>query len=259
MIILLSPSKSILFKPVADSISGTQPQFLAQSKQLSAAVMKVGPKLSTLFGVSAAIATENQKQFSAWTHSPAASDACPAAWAYRGETFAGLSIEKFDQKSILFAQRHLYIISGLYGLLRPLDLIMPYRLEMTTQLSGSWGKNLYSFWGTTLTKHIEAQKPDWILNCASDAYFQAIGRSLSTSTSVITPIFLHQGKKKMAFSKYSRGLMARWVIEKKITNSQDIVKFDAEGYVYDPKKSTQNEPVFNAPKDFSIAGRWKKT
>jgi uncharacterized protein len=259
MIIFLSPSKTINFKPVPPFINPTKPQFLNDSIQLAKAVNNLGPKLKSVFGVSDKIADENRKQFKSWSSNPKADDSCPAAFAYRGETFAGLSIEKMDKDSVEFAQNHLYIISGLYGLLRPLDIIVPYRLEMTTRLKSAWGKTLYDFWGDKLAKYIEKQKPDFILNCASSAYFDAVGKKLQNSVPVITPKFIHEGKQKMAFSKYSRGLMTRWVSQYKIKNIEEIKEFNLEGYVYDSKHSTQDEPVFIAPKDFSIMGRWKKT
>lgn len=259
MLILLSPSKTINFKPLHNDVVPTQPEFLEQSEQLATAVLSLGPRLADVFGVSSTIATENQKQFKAWSPKPKVPQACPAAWAYRGETFAGLSIEKLDKESQQFAQKHLYIISGLYGLLRPFDLIMPYRLEMVTRLQGSWGITLYDFWGDKLSHHIEQQNPDFILNCASDAYFSVVGKHLAKDIRVITPKFLHNGIQKMAFAKYSRGLMARWAVTEKIKKSQDIVKFNAEGYVYDPKRSSENSPVFIVPPSFSLAGRWKKT
>jgi cytoplasmic iron level regulating protein YaaA (DUF328/UPF0246 family) len=257
MIILLSPSKTIHFKQY--DITPTTPEFLEQSQQLVTAVNKLGPKLASVFGVSNAIASENEKQFKAWSASPKPSESCPAAWAYRGETFAGLSIEKLDKTSLAFAQKKLFIISGLYGLLRPTDVIMPYRLEMSTKLKGPWGETLYEFWGDMLAKEIEKQKPEFILNCASDEYFSAVKKYLPKNLPVVTPTFLHNGMKKMAFSKYSRGLMARWAIEEKITKPEDVQKFHEEGYVFDAKNSQQNEPIFIAPKDFSLAGRWKKT
>lgn len=259
MLILLSPSKTINFKPINTGIVPTTPQFLEQSEQLVTAVLSLGPKLASVFGVSSTIALQNQKQFKAWSPKPKLSEACPAAWAYRGETFAGLSIEKLDKPSQEFAQKHLYAISGLYGLLRPFDLIMPYRMEMVTRLSGPWGKTLYDFWGETLATHIEKQKPDFILNCASDAYYSVVGKKLSKDIRVITPKFLHNGIQKMAFAKYSRGLMASWAITQRIKTPEDILKFTAEGYVYDSKRSSENSPVFSAPKSFSLAGRWKKT
>lgn len=259
MTILLSPSKTINFKPVQANIFSTKPQFLKESKELAKAVINLGTNLKDIFGVSNIIAEENQRQFKSWSSTPNNDKACPAAWAYRGETFAGLSIENLNKKYINFLQTHLCIISGLYGLLRPLDEIMPYRLEMSTKLKGKWGNTLYDFWGDKLAKYVEKQKPDFILNCSSKEYFDVVGKHLPSSMSIITPKFIHNGIQKMAFSKYSRGLMARWIAEKEIKNSDDIKKFNAEGYIYDSKHSTRNEPVFNAPKDFSIAGRWKKT
>ena len=252
MIILLSPSKTINYKPFEGQ--ATNPEFIKQAEELVGAVRQLGPKLAETFGVSEKIAETNARQFKEWS----VNGEGPAAWAYRGETFAGLSIEKLDDKQRRFAQDHLFIMSGLYGLLRPLDSISPYRLEMSTKLEGKWGKNLYDFWNSTLADHIVSRKPTFILNCASDEYFKSVKKYLPGELEIVTPKFLHEGRSKMAFAKYTRGLMAHWAIENQITKSNEVLNFDAEGYVYD-SKSDPVSPIFNAPVDFSLKGRWVKT
>jgi cytoplasmic iron level regulating protein YaaA (DUF328/UPF0246 family) len=258
MLILLSPSKTINFKPVADWVSSTEPQFLDQSQQLVAAITKLGTNVGTVFGVSEKIAAENRQQFLDWSRTPSNNQATPAAWAYRGETFVGLSAELLDQASVKYAQDHLYVISGLYGLLRPLDRIMPYRLEMITRLKGEWGSSMYDFWGNKLATHVTNQHPNCILACASDAYLKVVSKHLPSTIPIITPKFLHNGKSKMAFAKYSRGLLARWAIENRIGNPKGLKQFNAEGYRYDAAHSNATEPVFIIPSNFTLKGRWTK-
>ena len=139
----------------------------------------------------------------------------------------------------------------------------PIAFEMKIRLKGKWGKNLYDFWGDNLAKAILKKQPTFILNCASQEYIKAVAPHLPGSLPIITPKFLHDGptglKPKMAFAKYSRGLMARWAIENELSDPTKTKAFDVEGYTYDPDRSSLNEPVFIAPPGFSIKGRFKKT
>lgn len=258
MLILLSPSKTINFKPAASWIHPSQPPFLEQSEKLVSAINMLGKELGKTLDVSDKLADENRQRYKTWNVYPNKDNSGPAAWAYRGETFFGLSAERLDQDSMQFAQEHLLIISGLYGLLRPEDQIMHYRLEMTTKLKGEWGTNLYKFWGNKLAEYASAQSPNFILNCASEAYSKAVLKHLPKNVSVVSPKFLHNGKSKMAFSKYTRGLMARWAIENRVSNPKQCLEFNIEGYKYDPKLSSLNQPVFNALSNFSLKGRWTK-
>ena len=258
MIVILSPSKTINPKPVASWVKGSKPQFLEQAEELVATVNKLGSKLAKTFGVSPKIGQTNAQQFKDWRPK----GKTPTAWAYRGETFFGLSAEKLNESSLEFAQQHLFIVSGLYGLLRPADLIMPYRLEMSTRLKDKWGRNLYEYWDNSLANHLVEQNPVFILNCASNEYSKAVIPHLPKNLDVITPKFLSPSqsglKPKMAFAKYTRGLMARWAVENEI-KSEDIIGFSEEGYAYQSNLSTLNEPVFVAPASFSLKGRWTKT
>lgn len=229
--------------------------FVEEASVLVEAAKGLGSDLADTFGVNPKIAQLNEEQFNNWTPDGEG----PAAWAYRGETFFGLSADLMDQDTLEFAQEHIYIASGLYGLLRPKDSISPYRLEMSTKLSGEWGKNLYEFWGEKLANQVMSSSPGFILNCASDEYFRAIKKYLPKDMVVVTPKFLHEGKSKMAFSKYTRGLMARWASENKISEPAQVLNFNAEGYILDSESDDNMNPVFNAPADFSLKGRWVKT
>lgn len=261
MIILLSPSKTINPKPVDDSVVSTKPIFSYQAEQLVGSVNKLGRNLASTLGVSDKLAEENRARFAIWRAKPDTTEGCPAAWSYRGETFFGLSIEKMNERSIKYAQEHLLIVSGLYGLLRPQDKIMPYRLEMSTKLKGNWGKTLYEFWGDKLSDFISDKNPGLVLNCASVEYSKAL-KNLPGDIKVITPKFLSETKtglrSKMVFAKYSRGLIARWAIENRIKKPEDLKNFDCEGYHFSSENSTEIEYAFIAPADFTIKGRFTK-
>ena len=258
MIVLLSPSKTINPKSV-NGVVGTSLQFIDEAGQLVDSVNKLGKDLGKVLGVSDKLTEENRQRFKNWS---TGDEQAMAAWAYRGETFFGLSIEQMDEASLAYAQDHLRIVSGLYGLLRPQDVIMPYRLEMSTKLSGKWGKNLYEFWGSILSDEVAQLNPTYVLNCASVEYSKAVIKHLPKDLRVITVKFLSQSptglKSKMVFAKYSRGLMARWAIENRVENPEDLKRFNVEGYIYDEDLSTENEYVYVAPAGFSIKGRFTK-
>lgn len=256
MLVILSPSKTVNFKRPKHLVEVSRPQLLDKSSALATRLNSLSTALPQVLNVSDKLAEENRKRFSEWTDNPETIQ--PAAWVYRGETYAGLSINELDPEMLSFAQNHILIVSGLYGLLRPQDNIMPYRLEMSTKLSGPWGNNLYDFWGTTLADHISAQNPKLILNCASAEYSKAIIKHLPTTIPIVTPKFLHEGKSKMAFAKFSRGLMARWVAETRPSTRDELKKFNYERYRYNENLSEPNKPVFIVPRGFSLKGRWTK-
>jgi len=260
MIILLSPSKTINPKPVEADVQPTQPRFVDEAEQLVGSVNTLGTKLASVLDVSDKLAEMNRERFAEWSAQPTKEQGSMAAWTYRGETFFGLSIEEMSDEARAYAQDHVRIVTGLYGLLRPQDVIMPYRLEMKTKLNGAWGKNLYEFWGSKLSKEIEIQKPEFVLNCASVEYSKAIAKHLPKSIAVITVKFLSHSKtglrSKMVFAKYSRGLMARWAVENRITDPQDLKNFDVEGYEYNAEHSDESTYAFVSPPDFTIKGRF---
>ncbi len=256
MIIILSPSKTISPRVAASPVAPSTPLFIDDAVKLVVRVNRLGRNLGKTLGVSPKLANENRQRFLDWQSDPSPDRAIAAAWAYRGETYGGLQIEELDEVSLEYAQEHLYIVSGLYGLLRPHDQIMPYRLEMSTRLKIGTKNNLYQFWGDKLAKKITIHKPDFVLNCASDEYSKAVRPHLLTDIPVVTPKFLHDGRSKMVFAKFMRGTMARWAISNRVSTVNELKTFGLEGYVYDEALSSIHEPVFIAPKNFTIKGRW---
>ena len=174
-----------------------------------------------------------------------------SAYCFLGDTYTGLDAESLDENDMDFAQKHTRILSGLYGILRPLDLMMPYRLEMGTKLKNKVGKDLYEYWGDTLSNSISEElknhQHNVVINCASVEYFRSIDRP-SLNAEVITPQFKEykNGKLKMIsfFAKRARGMMARYIIQNKINEGKDILSFDLGGYSYDPSISSPTSPVF---------------
>ena len=258
--LILSPSKT-LSKRAAPEVQASYPLFLDQSVELVNRVNMLGRNLAKTLGVSREIAELNRSRFEEWSEQEHASGK-PAIYAYAGDVYNGLAAFDMSSEQIGHAQQHLRILSGLYGSLRPLDLILPYRLEMSTKLSGKWGSNLYKFWGDQLANSVVGEADGLVLNCASNEYAKAVLPGLSTTTRVITPKFLHDSgdgpRAKMTFAKYTRGLMARWAVENRVSIAEDLLKFDLEGYRYEPELSSPNAPTFIAPKDFSLIGRFIK-
>ena len=203
--------------------------------------MKVSDKIGEL----------NHQRFMNW-HTPFDSDnAKQAVLAFKGDVYTGLDAQNFKAADFKFAQKHLRILSGLYGLLRPLDLMQAYRLEMGTKFENQRGKNLYEFWGDEITNALNAQlkkvKSDVLVNLASNEYFKAV-KPKNLNAEIITPVFkdFKSGKYKIVsfYAKKARGLMSAYVIHNQITDVEDIKGFDYEGYQYNPEMSTAREWVF---------------
>jgi len=171
--------------------------------------------------------------------------------AFKGDVYTGLDAEKFSEQEFLYAQEHLRILSGLYGVIRPLDLIQPYRLEMGTQLKNELGNNLYDFWGSTITEQLNKQlkklKSDSILNLASNEYFKSV-KTKELNAQIVAPAFKDwkNGQYKMIsfFAKKARGVMSAWVIKNQIEDLERLRKFRGNGYRYSAKESTPEKPVF---------------
>jgi cytoplasmic iron level regulating protein YaaA (DUF328/UPF0246 family) len=172
-------------------------------------------------------------------------------FVFQGDVYQGLQADTFNRKDISFAQKHLRILSGLYGELRPLDVIKPYRLEMGTKLKNTKGKNLYEFWGTkvqeNILKELKSNKSSLIVNLASKEYFSVLGK-LPNDVNVVSPVFkdFKNGQYKLIsfFAKKARGYMSNWIIKNKITDFSDLRSFNAEGYKFSKSESTETEPVF---------------
>lgn len=253
MITLLSPAKTLDYEsplPVKDfSVPGN----LKQSKQLIKALRKKDPQdLSDLMGLSEKLANLNFERNMNWElpvkHSD---DIRQAIFAFKGDVYTGLSAYSLKKSDINFLDKHVRILSGLYGILKPLDLMSPYRLEMGTKLETSEGKDLYEFWGQEITnsinESISTHKSKYILNLASVEYFSSVKKDLLNGE-VISPVFkdYKNGKYKIIsfFAKKARGSMTRYLVENRIDSPKDISGFDYDGYKYSKSESTEFSPVF---------------
>jgi cytoplasmic iron level regulating protein YaaA (DUF328/UPF0246 family) len=252
MLIVISPAKTLDFESPAKTKSKTMPDFLDNSQQLIEALRELSPAdISGLMGVSDKIGNLNFDRFLNW-HTPFdASNAKQAVLAFKGDVYTGLNADGFNAVEFKFAQKHLRILSGLYGMLRPLDLMQPYRLEMGTKFANERGKNLYEFWGDTITeavnKQLKKSKSDVLLNLASNEYFKVL-QPKSISADIITPVFkdLKGGKSKIIsfYAKKARGLMSAYIIKNQLDDVEHIKQFDSEGYRYNAAMSTAREWVF---------------
>lgn len=202
--------------------------------------------------VSGKIADLNFDRYESWNKRFTKKNAKQAVLAFKGDVYTGLDAMSFNAKDFKFAQNHLRILSGLYGLLRPLDLMQAYRLEMGTKLDTDHGKNLYEFWGSTITEGLNTQlkkiKSDHLINLASNEYFKAVKPKL-LDAEIITPAFkeFKDGDYKMIgiYAKKARGMLSRYIIKHQLTNPEDIKSFTEEGYKFSKKLSTGNTWVFS--------------
>ena len=252
MIIVLSPAKTLDYEFETDG-NHSVPSFLSQSSKLIGQLKKKEPKdIASLMGLSDKLATLNYDRYQSWTASKKASnDSKPSLLVFKGDVYQGLQAEDLTKKEMNFAQKHVRILSGLYGILRPLDLMKPYRLEMGTKLETSQGKNLYEFWGDKIQKNVldelKNQKSDLLINLASKEYFSVLGK-MPDYVNVVSPVFkdCKNGKYKIIsfYAKKARGLMARWIIENNVKDFEELSGFNSDGYYYSKAESTATEPVF---------------
>jgi len=252
MITVLSPAKKLTTDCFAKGNAHTKPIFLDDSNSLVGILKNYKPEqLQTLMGISQNLSELNWERFQSWTSDYAPSISREAFFSFKGDTYNGLDAESLTEKDIIFAQDNVRILSGLYGLLKPLDLMLPYRLEMGTKLNNSRGKNLYEFWGENIANYISNELSNHrhkiIINCASNEYFKSI-KNDSLSASVITPEFkeVKNGTTKMIsfYAKKARGMMAKFIIVNRIDNIKDILSFNEDGYSLDASLSTEIKPVF---------------
>lgn len=259
MLSVISPAKTLDFDSPVSTARATQPEFLERSEALIEDARRLDPAdIQTLMGVSDNIAALNHQRFMDW-HRPFDKDnARQAILAFKGDVYTGLEAQTMDATQFAYAQKHLRILSGLYGLLRPLDLMQAYRLEMGLKFANSGGKNLYEFWGESLTaslnKQLKKTGTPILLNLASNEYFKAV-KPGALEGEVITPVFkdLKNGKYKIIsfFAKKARGQMARYIIDKEINDVPALKKYRLGGYRYNAAESSARELVFTrdeAPK-----------
>ena len=252
MLIVLSPAKTLDYS-IDPKSNHTAPQFLSQSSKLIKTLKEKEPKdIASLMGLSDKLATLNFDRYQSWKASKVVSnDTKPSMLVFKGDVYHGLDAENFNSNQLKFAQKHLRILSGLYGILRPMDVIKPYRLEMGTKLQTPKGKNLYEFWGSSIQDNVlddlNSQKSDLLINLASKEYFSVLGK-MPDYVNVISPVFkdYKNGKHKIIsfYAKRARGLMAKWIIQQRIKDFEKLSDFNLDGYYYSEKESTLTEPVF---------------
>ena len=252
MLIVLSPAKSLDYKTPVKVKSPTLPEFVSESAKLIADLKKMAPQdVAKLMGLSDQLAVLNVGRYRDWSKKFTNENSKPAIYAFDGDVYDGFDAKSLNAKAIDFAQKHVRILSGLYGALRPLDLMQPYRLEMGTAFKNARGKDLYAFWGGRVTeslkKVLDEQKKPVLLNLASEEYFKVL-QPKELGCPVISPVFqdAKDGKYKIIsfYAKRARGLMARYVVENRITDPADLKGFNLDGYKYYAAESKIDKPVF---------------
>lgn len=252
MLMVISPAKTLDFDTPAGTRRATQPEFLERSARLVEDARKLSPDdIRALMGVSDNIAQLNHERFMNWNTPFKLANAKQSILAFKGDVYTGLDADTLDADGLQFAQQHLRILSGLYGLLRPLDLMQPYRLEMGLKFANNGGDNLYQFWGDDITQSLNKQLHKLgnpiLINLASNEYFKSV-KKRELQADIITPVFkdLKNGKYKVIsfFAKKARGQMARFIIDQSLNEPEGMKKFKADGYRYSKAASTAREMVF---------------
>jgi len=252
MLTVISPAKSLDFESPIPSIKTSKPRFLKQSQQLIDQIKLLAPQdIASLMKLSDKLAVLNYDRFQTFKTPFTKKNARAAVFAFRGDVYQGLDADSLSVDELEFAQDHLRILSGLYGLLKPLDLMQAYRLEMGIKFENTAGKNLYDFWDNQLNKSIakELNNSDTpvLVNLASNEYFKAL-KAKKFTHEVITPVFqdFKNGQYKVIsfFAKRARGLMSRFMIQNKIDQPEGLKDFNLAGYKFSKKISTSNEFIF---------------
>lgn len=252
MLTLISPAKTLDYDSPLSLTSWTEPRFQKQSSELISTLKPMSKnRVAKLMNLSDNLATLNVDRYRTYESKFTPENSRPSIMAFKGDVYIGLEAETLSKPDLNFAQKNLRILSGLYGLLRPLDLMQPYRLEMGTDLKNKRGKNLYEFWGDTITESINEElaekKGKLVVNLASKEYFSAV-KPAKLDADLISPVFLDwkNGEYKIIsfFAKKARGSMARYLIRERIKSVKKLRQFDLDGYRFDAERSTPESPVF---------------
>ncbi|SEN55985.1 MULTISPECIES: peroxide stress protein YaaA [unclassified Pseudomonas] len=252
MLMVISPAKTLDYETAPATERFTQPQYLDHSQALIEQLRELSPaQISELMHVSDKIGGLNAARFGSWTPAFTPANAKQALLAFKGDVYTGLDAQSFAEADFDYAQEHLRMLSGLYGLLRPLDLMQPYRLEMGTKLANARGKDLYAFWGPRISEWLNEaladQGDDILLNLASNEYFSAVKRSVLKARVIDTEFKdLKNGQYKIIsfYAKKARGLMSRFVIQERINDPAALKQFDAQGYRFNAQQSSADKLVF---------------
>ncbi len=252
MLLVVSPAKTLDYQSPLATSCYTQPILIEHSQALIEVCKTLTPAdISQLMKVSDKIAGLNAARFAEWVPEFSTENSRQAILAFKGDVYTGLDAQTLSDDDFDWAQKHFRMLSGLYGLLKPLDLMQPYRLEMGTKLENPRGANLYQFWGTIITdclnEDLKEQGDDVLINLASNEYFKAV-KPAHLKAKIITPIFkdCKKGQYKVIsfYAKKARGMMARYIIENRLTQVEQLKQFDTEGYVFDASQSSETELVF---------------
>ena len=252
MLIVVSPAKTLDFESPVPAKEFSQPDFLSESRKLVKELKQLDPEaISSLMKVSPKIAEENFFRFNSFRTPFTEKNARQAIYAFKGDVYTGLDVASYRAADLKFAQKHLRILSGLYGLLRPLDLMQPYRLEMGTDFANARGRNLYEFWGDRITmalnEAMKGQKDRVLVNLASNEYFRAV-KTQKLDAEIVTPVFrdYKNGQYKVIsfFAKKARGRMASYIICNRLKKVDELKGFDVDGYRFSEAQSSGNELVF---------------
>jgi uncharacterized protein len=257
MIIVLSPAKSLDYDTPAHVETHTIPDFVDDAAELIDGLRRLSPQqIGTLMSISDPLARLNFQRYADWSNEFSPANAKQAVLAFNGDVYEGFHASSLSAADLDYAQQHVRVLSGLYGLLRPLDLLQPYRLEMGTRFENARGKDLYAFWGERITQALNAQLDHnagrtkgarVLVNCASNEYFKSV-KPKKLAAPVITPVFedWKGGRYKVIsfHAKRARGLMARYAVEHRISEPQALKGFDVEGYAFDADASNDSTWVF---------------
>ena len=252
MLYVVSPAKNLDYETPAQTQTHTQPELVEQAAELAQVCRKLTPAdLSQLMSISDKLAGLNAARFEQWVPEFNLENSKQAVLAFNGDVYAGMEAQSFSEQELAYAQNHLRILSGLYGLLKPLDLMQPYRLEMGTKLENPKGKNLYEFWGNTITdklnEQLAASNSSYLVNLASTEYFKSVKKK-NINAELITPSFKDwkNGQYKMIsfFAKKARGMMVQYLVKNQVEDLAGLLKFDMAGYEYNEELSKPNEPCF---------------
>lgn len=252
MLTVISPAKTLDFDTPGHEKIFSEPDMLDQSQQLINELRKLAPhEISQLMKISDKLGLLNYERFQQWQRPFDQGNAKQAVLAFKGDVYTGLEAETFKTNDLKFAQKHLRILSGLYGLLRPMDLIQPYRLEMGTRFANTQGKDLYTFWGSLITDSINTclkeTKSKTLVNLASQEYFKSV-QEKKVNAEIITPVFkdFKNGQYKIIsfFAKKARGMMSAYIIRNRITEKDGLKAFDTDGYKFNKAMSSNDQYVF---------------
>ena len=248
MLVVISPAKKLDYSSSIEAPLLSQPALLDHAEELSLGLKALAPQdVSSLMHLSDKLGALNYERFQEWQTPFNINNARAAVLAFKGDVYQGLDADSMSAEDLHWAQDHLRILSGLYGVLRPLDLMQAYRLEMGTKFANQRGKDLYQFWGDIITAELNRVDSSVLVNLASNEYFKSV-RKQDISARIVTPVFMDKKDDKYKiisfYAKKARGLMSRYIIQNRITEIEQINQFDSDGYVYNAALSELDAPVF---------------